>query len=39
MSAPVLPDLRDRLLLHVSGEELRALQTFARRIRGERAEP
>jgi hypothetical protein len=33
----VLRDLRDRSLLHISDEELRALQTFARRIRGERA--
>lgn len=31
----VLRDLRDRSALHIDDNELRALQTFARRIRGE----
>ena len=31
----VLRDLRERSVLHIEDEELRALQTFARRIRGE----
>jgi putative ATP-dependent endonuclease of OLD family len=33
--AGVLRDLRDRSLLHISDDELRGLETFARRIRGE----
>lgn len=31
----VLRELRDRSLLHIDDDELRALETFARRIRGE----
>lgn len=31
----VLRDLRDRSLLHIADDELRSLETFARRIRGE----
>jgi putative ATP-dependent endonuclease of OLD family len=31
----VLRDLRDRSILHMADDELRALETFARRIRGE----